>query len=151
MIPAEGERRRKYLLKSVLLAGVPPLFAEDAIQDVELRLWRHGRDELIVVRRAAIDAARRYGRRGRGSARPVFVGLETELAQRIAAPVQEPRDTRPVRFRSAIKQLGLQDRAILKASALGHTMTQYARSCGISYSRAAALRRRAIARMQVLA
>lgn len=61
MIPAGGDARRKYLLKVVLRAGVPSMWAEDAVQDVEIRLWQNGFDHPVVVTNAAIDAARKYG------------------------------------------------------------------------------------------
>lgn len=70
MIPRSGEPRLNYISKVVLTMGVPPLWIEDAVQDCEIKLWRAGRDDGIILRRAAIDAARKYGRRSRYGDRP---------------------------------------------------------------------------------
>lgn len=63
-------KSHRYFLAAARNAGVPEMWCADAAQDIALACWLAGDDGPIVVRRRAIDAARRYGYRRRdGSSR----------------------------------------------------------------------------------
>lgn len=55
------------------------MFEEDAAQDIALRVWQAGEPPYwrLVAKRAAVEAARRYGPRGRHYTRPAIVPVET--------------------------------------------------------------------------
>ena len=57
--------RMRYYAVAAHRAGVPEFWIQDAVQDIAIRVWRTGNDRVMVVRSAAIDAARKYGRYGR--------------------------------------------------------------------------------------
>lgn len=104
--------------------GVPSIWLDDAIQDIQIECWRAGDYRKIVIRRAAIDAARRYGPRNRyGTSRetePVD-GLsllandspehEAEVAADLAAVL------------AAIKGFSLRERTALTRSIRGTRQT----------------------------
>ena len=75
----QTEFRFDYYRRAALNAGVPEMFADDAAQDIALRVWRSGRDDVIIVRRGAVDAARRYGERSRSGKDRKTVALENAL------------------------------------------------------------------------
>ena len=57
--------RAGYIAAALAAAGVPALWADDAAQDIAVACWLAGDSGPIVIRRRAIDAARRYGPRDR--------------------------------------------------------------------------------------
>ncbi len=70
-------RDPRYLRTVAKSVGVPEFWLEDAAQDIALATWRDERPpDVLMIRREAIDAARRYGTYGRSKRlRPVFVPL----------------------------------------------------------------------------
>lgn len=83
------EQRNPAYYRAVARAmGVPEFWIEDAAQDIALNTWRDGKpQDVLAIRREAIDAARRYGVYSRGGKRkPAQLPLEA------AATVSEPPD-----------------------------------------------------------
>lgn len=79
---AHGDRyayavRWRYYRHVALRAGVPFADADDAAQDIAIRIWRAGDPPFwrLVAKRAAVEAARRYGPRGRRNTRPRMVPI----------------------------------------------------------------------------
>ena len=96
--------RFAYYRKAAQNAGVPEMWLDDATQDIAIRCWRGG-DDLVVIRRAAIDAARHYGpheRTSRLNERPAIISLEVllEATEFIGHAAQLGRDTQVLMGRS---------------------------------------------------
>ena len=84
------QRNPTYYRAVARSVGVPEFWIEDAVQDIALATWKDGKcDDVLAIRREAIDAARRYGVYSRsGKRRTVHVPLEA------AAQVGMPPDER---------------------------------------------------------
>lgn len=75
---------RNYLRTAARRAGVTDLWLDDAIQDISIRLWLADPavPQITVVRRAAIDAVRRYCGDRRKARKPEMVSIEAARDQR---------------------------------------------------------------------
>jgi len=72
------QRDPSYYRAVARAVGVPEFWIDDAVQDIVLATWRDGKlDDVLAIRREAIDAARRYGVYSRnGKRRPAHVPLD---------------------------------------------------------------------------
>jgi hypothetical protein len=113
---------------------VPDFWLEDATQDIAFQVWREGKaNDVLAIRREAIDAARRYGPQGRYGVRPSVVPLETALDVSVSA--SESQD-HWLAVRDAIGTLTPKERRALRRRLLALPMSN-----GDS-ARASAARRR---------
>ena len=71
-----------YLAVAARRAGVPEMWIDDATQDIALRCWLANDWRKIVVRRAAVDAVRRYGLHNRHGVSRETVEIDNSLPVR---------------------------------------------------------------------
>lgn len=71
---------RNYLYAAARHAGVPPMFIDDAVQDIAIRLWLASEEASprAVVKHAAVDAVRHYRGDSRHAPRPEMVPIDDE-------------------------------------------------------------------------
>lgn len=146
MARARGARGvNAYIARYCLSAGVPRLWLEDAVQDCEVAMWRRGLDKRSAWS-LAIDAARVYGRRNRsvdrGEQRPLEEAEAIATGDAADLPLME-KDLRR-RLRRASRLVYGRDRLVLAAWLRGYPLWRIGRALGISESRAAAVKRRAV-------
>jgi len=55
----------EYLAEMSRNCGVPEMFIEDAVQEIRVRCWKRNDFRIYAVKKAAIDAGRKYGKRRR--------------------------------------------------------------------------------------
>lgn len=116
---------RAYIAAVARRMGVPDMWIEDAVADIELQLWRSGRTSKTAVRQAAIDAARRYGwhnRYGRSRLQTVDIAEAYHVSdpEDDFAEVDARLSPIPSRFLEAWRMLTPRNQGILLRSVEGH-------------------------------
>lgn len=131
-------RSKRYLAASARRAGVPLQYLEDAVQDIEIGLWRRRRDDVLAVRAEAIDAARRYNRSRTGKQRN---------ADKVLSELQHDVGREPsyaaLELAEAISKVRRRDRAILATWLMGWKLWEIGAALGVSERRAGQLVMRA--------